>query len=64
MTNHRTSIDNPEIETAADFVYRTLFALAVQTVMFSDREVTPHAHTNEVWARETSRLLLGYLRTA
>ena len=55
-------IVHPEPALAADFVYRTLFALGTQTVMFDDGEVSIRNYTDQSRARETAKLLLAYLR--
>jgi AcrR family transcriptional regulator len=58
---HSDEVTHPDHELAADFVYRTLFALATQTVMFDDGEVSTQTHNDETWATECARLLLAYL---
>lgn len=62
LAHHADQIAHPKPELAADFVYRTLFALATQTVMFDDREVTSRHHSQKTWVDETSNLVLAYLR--
>lgn len=47
---------------AADVVYRTLFAMATQTVMFDDHEISNRHYTDQSRAGETTTLLLAYLR--
>lgn len=61
LAHHTDQIAHPRPELAADFVYRTLFALATQTVMFDDREVTSRNHSQQTWVDETANLLLAYL---
>jgi AcrR family transcriptional regulator len=60
---HRSEITHPNPALAADIVYRTLFAMATQTVMFDDHEITNRHYTDQNRARETTTLLLAYLRT-
>ncbi len=55
-------ITHPDPDLAADFAYRTLFALATQTVMFDDQEVSPHRYSSQTREDETARLLLAYLQ--
>jgi len=63
LERHADQIGHPEPDLAADFAYRTLFALATQTVMFDDREVSPHRYSNQTREHETAGLLLAYLQT-
>lgn len=59
---HRSEIAHPDPALAADFVHRTLFAMAIQTVMFEDHEISNRDYTDQCRARETTTLLLAYLR--
>lgn len=54
-------IAHPDPERAADFVFRTLFALATQLTMFNEGEVTGLDLDHEHWIAETTRLLHAYL---
>ena len=54
-------IAHPDPERAADFVFRTLFALATQLTMFNEGEVTGLDLDHEHWIAETTRLLHSYL---
>lgn len=60
---HRSEIAHPEPSLAADIVYRTLFAMATQTVMFDDHEISNQHYTDQSRAREMTVLLLAYLRS-
>lgn len=62
LGRHRDEIAHPYPQLAADFAYRTLFALATQTVMFDDPEVTRRRYRTEALEQETTRLLLSYLQ--
>jgi AcrR family transcriptional regulator len=55
-------VTHPDPVLAADFVFRTLSALATQTVLFDDDEITSRRHDPEVWVRETTDLLVRYLQ--
>lgn len=59
---HRSEIAHPEPALAADVAYRTLFAMATQTVMFDDHEISNRHYTDQSRATETATLLLAYLR--
>lgn len=59
---HRSEVSHPDPALAADVVYRALFAMATQTAMFDDHEITNHQYTDRSRARETTALLLAYLR--
>jgi AcrR family transcriptional regulator len=63
LEHHADQIAHPEPGLAADFAYRALFALATQTVMFDDREVSPHRYSSQTRENEAARLLLAYLQT-
>ena len=60
---HHSEVTHPDPALAADVVYRTLFAMATQTVMFDDHEITNRQYTDQSRATETAKLLLAYLRT-
>lgn len=62
LESHRSEVSHPDPALAADVVYRTLFAMATQTVMFDDHEITNRQYTDQSRARETTTLLLAYLR--
>ncbi|MEO1057555.1 MAG: TetR/AcrR family transcriptional regulator [Actinomycetota bacterium] len=62
LERHADEVAHPDPELAADVVYRTLFAMAMQTVMFDDGEISRHVVTDDELARETTRLVLAYLR--
>lgn len=64
LERHADEITHPDPALAADFAYRTLFALATQTVMFDDEEVSPHGYDAAQRAEETALLLLNYLQSA
>jgi len=59
---HRSEVAHPEPALAADLVYRTLFAIATQTVMFDDHEISNRYYSDQSRAEETATLLLAYLR--
>lgn len=61
LARHSDRIRHPDPDVAADFVYRTLFALATQTVMFDDREVTARRFDERTRTREATRAVLAYL---
>jgi AcrR family transcriptional regulator len=63
LERHEHEITHPDPQLAADFVFRTLFALATQTVMFDDHEISDRRYTASVRGQETTAMLLGYLRT-
>lgn len=54
-------ITHPRPAVAVDFVFRTLFALATQLVMFPEAEATGTAIDRDAWITETTRLLHAYL---
>lgn len=58
---HADEMAHPTPLLAADFVFRTLFALATQLVMFPDEEATGTAIDRDAWITETTRLLHAYL---
>ncbi len=63
LERHSDEIAHPDLELAADVVYRTLFATATQTVMFDDDEISGHRASDQDRSSEVTRLLLAYLRT-
>jgi len=62
LATRRDQVEHPDLTLAADFTYRALFALATQTVILDDRDVTGKQHNDETWAEQTTRLLLAYLQ--
>ena len=54
-------ITHPDPGRAADFVFRTVFALATQVVMLDDSEATGIELDRQTWITETTRLLHAYL---
>jgi hypothetical protein len=62
LRRHRAEIGHPDPELAADVAYRTLFAIATQTVMFDDHEISEREYSDERRAAEATSLLLAYLR--
>jgi AcrR family transcriptional regulator len=63
LENHRDEIAHPDPTLAAEFGYRSLFAMATQTVMFDDLEISDRSYTERGLAAETTALLLAYLRS-
>lgn len=63
LERHPDEVAHPAPELAADVVYRILFALAMQTVIFDDDEISRRVVADDELARETTRLVLAYLRT-
>lgn len=61
LARHADEVTHPAPGLAADFAYRVLFALATQTVMFDDDEVTSVHHSHQAWVDETTELLVEYL---
>ena len=61
LRRHRSEINHPEPDVAADFVFRTLFALATQVVMFSSEEATGTSMEQDQWVEETTKMLYAYL---
>ena len=58
----RDQVRHLDLDLAADFAYRTLFALATQTVLLDDGDVTLRRHEAGTWTEQTTRLLLAYLQ--
>jgi AcrR family transcriptional regulator len=54
-------VQHPDPTRAADFVFRTLFALGTQLAMFDDDETTGTALGRDNWIDETSRMILSFL---
>lgn len=54
-------VRHPDLDTAADFAFRTLFALATQIVMMDESEVTGRTLSEQQWAKETTSMLVAYL---
>jgi hypothetical protein len=54
-------VTHPDLDVAADVVFRTLFALATQIVMMDEAEVTGHTLSERQWADETTSMLMAYL---
>ncbi len=63
LAAHRDEITHPSLRVATDHLFRTLFALCVQRVMFDEGEITGRRRSTSTWRQETARLLLAYLRT-
>jgi AcrR family transcriptional regulator len=55
-------VTHPDPVLAADFVFRAVSPLAMQTVLFADDEITSVRHDPDTWARETTSLLVSYLQ--
>lgn len=62
LLGRRDQVRHPDLDLAADFTYRALFALATQTVLFDDREVTGRRHQADTWTAQTTALLLAHLQ--
>jgi AcrR family transcriptional regulator len=54
-------VTHPDLDTAADIAFRTLFALATQIVMMDESEVTGRTLSEKQWVEETTDMLLAYL---
>lgn len=63
LAAHRDEITHASLRVATDLVFRTLFALCVQRVMFDEGEITGRRRSTATWRQETTRLLLAYLTT-
>lgn len=63
LLQRRDQVRHRDLDLAADFTYRTLLALATQTVLLDDRDVTGRDHDPTTWAEQTTTLLLAYLQT-
>jgi AcrR family transcriptional regulator len=61
LDNCAEEIAHPTPAVAVDFVFRTLFALATQLVMFPEEEATGKVIDRDAWIAETTRLLHAYL---
>lgn len=61
LLSHREEIVHEDHAVAADFMFRALFALAAQLVMFPDDEATGTALPRDQWIEETTRMLDAYL---
>lgn len=61
LTARADQIHHQDPARAADFVFRTLFALGTQLSMFDDDETTGTVLRPEAWIDETSRMIVGYL---
>jgi AcrR family transcriptional regulator len=55
-------VTHPDPALAADFVFRALSSLAMQTVLFDDDEITSLRHDLDTWSAETTNLLMRYLQ--
>lgn len=61
LADRSEQISHPDLDVAADIVFRTLFALATQIVMMDEAEVTGRSLSDQQWADETTDLLVAYL---
>jgi len=61
LAGRSDQITHPDLDTAADIAFRTLFALATQIVMMDESEVTGRTLSEKQWADETTSLLVAYL---
>ena len=61
LRHHGDEVRHPEPDVAADFVFRTLFALATQVVMFPGEEATGTSIDRDRWVDETTNMLHAYL---
>lgn len=61
VMSHVAGPPTPALEWACDVAFRTLFALATQSVMLDPTEATPQAWDPEKFATEVGRMLVGYL---
>jgi len=61
LADRSEQISHPDLDTAADIVFRTLFALATQIVMMDEAEVTGRTLSDQQWVEETTDLLVAYL---
>jgi AcrR family transcriptional regulator len=64
LTERSEQISHPDLDLAADIVFRTLFALATQIVMMDEAEVTGRSLSDQQWVEETTHLLVAYLTTS
>ena len=64
LTERSEQISHPDLDLAADMVFRTLFALATQSVMMDEAEVTGRPLSDQQWVEETTHLLVAYLTTS
>lgn len=64
LTERSEQISHPDLDLAADMVFRTLFALATQIVMMDEAEVTGRPLSDQQWVEETTHLLVAYLTTS
>jgi AcrR family transcriptional regulator len=53
-------VTHPDPELAADFVFRTLSSLSTSRILLDGEDATPISA--EVWTREVTRILVGYLQ--
>lgn len=61
LADRSEQVTHPDLDTAADIAFRTLFALATQIVMMDESEVTGRTLSEQQWADETTSLLVAYL---
>jgi AcrR family transcriptional regulator len=61
LADRSDQVTHPDLDTAADVAFRTLFALATQIVMMDESEVTGCTLSEKQWADETTSLLVAYL---
>lgn len=54
-------VEHPNPARAADFVFRTFFALGTQLAMFDDNEPTGTGIGRDGWINEATHMTLGYL---
>ena len=63
LARNRGEIRHLDLDIAADVVLHTLFALAVQSIMFDQTEVTGHPIDQVRWTNEVTSMLLAHLQT-
>lgn len=63
LERNQGDIRHIDLDVAAGVVFRTLFALAVLSIMFDQTEVTGRPIDQVRWTDEVTSMLLAYLRT-
>ena len=61
VMNRSQQVTHPNPQLAADFAFRTLFAVATHVVMMDEGEVTGSSLDSDTWIKETTDLLYRYL---
>lgn len=61
LADRSEQVTHQDLDTASDFAFRTLFALATQIVMMDEAEVTGRVLSDRRWVEETTDLLVAYL---